>query len=281
MSDTGYEKLIHVLMASPSPRTQAPRLVSEPPPGSVSPVNPNIQGDEEVRREEQEDAIKRRQKEEQDAIKRGQKEEQDAIKRNKALQLTPHEEQFVLAMFSFIKTPRLAGRFINIYRLLRVRANMEDGKFTRFIERDTGEYRAVLVLLAISVRYVDYAPRILKILSKTDLTSLTEWLESECNVEKMIQTDDGMRTKLQDVRSDLRVAKARLLEKDGPAIDDSLGAYQKWAQDVGQYSFYWNHVDNENATLNNLRVPCSRATLLCLEPPLAYTTRWPESPIPG
>ena len=73
-----------------------------------------------------------------------------------------HEETFIRGLHAFVDRPRLAKRFVNIYRLLRVRA-AEEPEDTLFAESPDSEgYRAALVLLAINIGFPRISTRVLQ-----------------------------------------------------------------------------------------------------------------------
>jgi hypothetical protein len=156
------------------------------------------------------------------------KEQEEAKRRIAAMNLREWEEGFISALFPFIRTPRLAKRFINIYRLLRVRASVVENDFSVFIDRDTGEYRAVLMLVALGVGHADEAPGILEDLHSFSGDSFREWLAN------------ARPDPFDQIRRDVD-AVARALAKSGaPELDDRLEGYRKWSREVGRYSFQWH-----------------------------------------
>ena len=214
--------------------------------------------DEHAKREED-----RRRHEREEQQKRDQEE---AEKRVAAMLLGEKEEQFIAALFPFIETPRLAKRFVNIYRLLRVRAATREGiPFSRFIHPEGGEYRAALMLLAISVGQADVASEILNGLYDANQGSFRDWLKAQS------ESFDGERMQLigkreaRDQETGARGAPTcletqrraefhdasisihakvdqvigTLKELKGPAFDDRLDVYRRWAHEVGRYSFDW------------------------------------------
>ena len=65
---------------------------------------------------------------------------------------------------SFIQTPRQGKRMLNIYHLLRVRRGMKIFEFKQFIQdNNDGEYRIVLILLALNIGYPKIAKHLFPI----------------------------------------------------------------------------------------------------------------------
>ena len=180
--------------------------------------------------------------------------------------LDKSEMQFIAALHVFIGTPRLAKRFVNIYRLIRVRAATLDGDFSSFIRRDTGDYRAVLTLLAVGVGRADIAPDILfRLNMASDGGGFFDWLRNAFAVHGDLASEGGGRsgpenveikgsrlagmeqpfsleiqTVVEQIRLDMKKVVDALEELDGPPFDDRLETYRKWANEVGRFSFRWH-----------------------------------------
>ena len=293
MDKEGYRKLVVHMIATP--RTQAERAESErlrkekertevtkkDEPREVVTLTTGDEEaptptDGETTEHEQQEAQKQRQREEEQRrleqekqeqeVSEGRKREQEeAIKRIEAMLLAKCEEQFIAALFRFIDTPRLAKRFVNIYRLIRVRAATLEKDFSTFIDRDSGEYRTALMLLAISVGRADVAPEILYNLLTASGSSFLTWIEStstECEQmrSRLSKERKAQRNKTEATASpsgrEIRLAQLRdasleihksidtvieaLNELDGPSFDDRLETYRKWAREVGRFSFRWH-----------------------------------------
>ena len=98
------------------------------------------------------------------------------------------EEQFIAALFRFLNTPRLAKRFVNIYRLIRVRAATLMKDFSTFFDRDNGEISSALMLLAITVGRADVAPEILNNLLTANGSSFRTWIKSASTEYEQIRS---------------------------------------------------------------------------------------------
>jgi hypothetical protein len=173
--------------------------------------------------------------------------EQEQIKKRiEAMKLKKWEEEFAASLFRFVATPRLAKRLVNIYRLLRVQASKVDSNFDYFTDREKGDYRAVLLLLAINIRFADSAPEILERITYATRGDFLDWLETEANnidsslpnlksdqKSFQIQLRDSLREILKEITYTIKV----LLENDAPPLDLSIKKYVQWARIVGRYSF--------------------------------------------
>lgn len=180
-------------------------------------------------------------KAEQEKIRRAA--EQAANKaRLKAMELLPHEKAFIKSLYGFIPTPRLANRFVNIYRMLRVRAKSLNKDMASFLNRESGAYRAVLLLLAITTGHPRSAPALISGLNRGAET-FSEWLT-------LMQTggagknggDLPMDVKDELGKIELKIASVTASSvKSGEAgIDQDMTHYRKWASEVGRYSFRWH-----------------------------------------
>lgn len=87
---------------------------------------------------------------------------QSAIDTNpQHLEITAWEREFMVKLFPLIPSPRAAKRFVNIYRLIK--ASVEADNLQAFIGDATqGQYRPVLLLLAILTGYPSEATDILR-----------------------------------------------------------------------------------------------------------------------
>jgi hypothetical protein len=284
MGESGYRKLMDDMVAKP--RTRAEReeeerlsreqartdTIRKDEPGQNTmndAEQPAPTNDEEKAERLQKDTDEQLRKLEQERRRieqeRQKREQEEARKRIEAMLLRESEEQFIKALFCFINTPRLAKRFVNIYRLLRVRAATIQGNFSTFIDRENGEYRAVLMLLAISVGRAGVAPEILDDLLTATGNSFSQWIEdtavqferkrSSLSAKRVVQNRASgavvilserenrlveLRDASREIRKGIEMVKQALTELQGPPFDDSLPAYRKWASEVGRYSFRWH-----------------------------------------
>jgi hypothetical protein len=79
------------------------------------------------------------------------------------LQIEAWEREFMKQLYSLIPTPRAAKRFVNVYRLIRAWAAADPEQLKRLRgDKSEGEYRAVLLLLALQTGYPDEATQILQ-----------------------------------------------------------------------------------------------------------------------
>jgi len=150
-----------------------------------------------------------------------------------ALYFEDCEQQFIANLYEFIDRPRLAKRFVNIYRLLRVRAD-DEGESETFLDPANGEHRAALTLLAIHVGHPSVAGKLMQRLQSFD--AARSWREF---VESLTAEDAGSSRPPAQERDELRALQRKLAELSA-ATPEALDAYRKWAPRVGCFSFDWH-----------------------------------------
>lgn len=273
MSEKGYQQLVADDLAEVErleEQLKRPVVVKQkdsppPGPGSGVPAGPDTPARPETDEERQKREEAEREERERAEAQRREVEQEETRKRIEAMFLRDWEKQFISALYPFIRTPRLAGRFNNTYRLLRVRAAGVEKDFSVFIDREQGEYRAMLILLAIVVGRATVAPEICNDLDAGDSHSFDEWLKNtaqQYEQERMkleqerlageSETGAGGRpssreTRLaelhdatEEIREGIATVKKTLAEMNGPDVDDRVSSYRKWACEVGRYSFRWH-----------------------------------------
>jgi len=154
-----------------------------------------------------------------------------------ALQLREWERDFMKELHPLVTSPRSTKRFVNIYRLMRVSIT-DQKELTAFVgDKNGGEHRAALLLLAILTGYPAEATDILRDLLERERTE-TWWqyidgLEETWNKTEKPSTGSGSLSSQR--RKDL-MAKLRLLRKMIPERQSS-DQFAKWASKVAKYSF--------------------------------------------
>jgi hypothetical protein len=153
------------------------------------------------------------------------------------------EQAFLQALHPFVLTPRLAKRMINIYRLIRVHALETPWRDTFFAP--DGDYRAVLVLLALNIGHPRFCgPLLRRLPSEAGAEQMrailfafqaaeTERLDSEEVVDRILAKMVLVRQQFDNWN--------RAHPDDGPlTIPDDIEIYRRWAPEVGRFSFHWN-----------------------------------------
>jgi hypothetical protein len=114
-------------------------------------------------------------------------------------------------------------RFVNLYRL--VRAPIVDEKLEGFIGPDgTGDYQAVLVLLAMLVAAPESCRTLIGALDPDREGSVVDLMEELASADRSRQEGDVW---------------ARLLAvmREGDPVHDSLTTYREWAGRIARFSF--------------------------------------------
>jgi hypothetical protein len=159
------------------------------------------------------------------------------------LRIETWEREFMKKLFLLIPSPRAAKRFVNIYRL--VRASVDKHQHEIFVGDETqGQYRAVLLLLAILTGYPAEATKILGELKEREDSEL--WWEFIRSFEKLAKKEDSPNENDATV-SEVSEGEAerwrelleyldeihRLLIPENPVCED----FKLWAREVARYSF--------------------------------------------
>ena len=196
-------------------------------------------------------------------------EEQKAMQlRIESMLLSKAEEELIAVLYPFVHTPRLAKRMINIYRLLRVRASIpedeEEIDFNDFIDPEHGEYRYVLVLLAITIGYSEVAPELLEELHMAQGGNFLQWIvvardlwadNLQLHIEEGQQSSVSgdqfnssrkehdlrkLKDALEEIERHLHHIDSEFKRSADRQIDGPVTSYAKWAREVGRYSFHWH-----------------------------------------
>jgi hypothetical protein len=143
-----------------------------------------------------------------------------------------HEARFIEHLHPFIDRPRLAKRFVNIYKLLRVTAD-DEGRGAEFARQAEAEpYRAVLVLLAIHIGHHRASIPLVHAISRAGKDETLSQV-----LERLATGSDDHVTR--EAVQDLAHVRAKLarLTADGVAVPERLTAYRDWGPHVLRYSF--------------------------------------------
>jgi hypothetical protein len=171
--------------------------------------------------------------------------EQDSEQLWEALFLEDWEQGYLQRFGRFIQTPRLAKRFVNLYRLLRVQAARYD--FPRFVgtRESGGEYQAAITLLALNVGFPAVGVRLLRVLPTAKVERWSDFLRQVHPDTPEAERQEWARalTWTPEQQASLREV-LRLLEglKAAPGVGmlESFQPYAQWAPRVGRYAFHWS-----------------------------------------
>jgi WD40 repeat protein len=165
--------------------------------------------------------------------------DQERIDPNPAgLRLTDPEIRFIQAMAPMITTPRVGTRLVNIYRMIR--STQATGGSSRFLDRrsGTGDYQAILILLAIVSGFPDLAAPTVEALLQAgpDLA----W---PAFVDELLAGEPASRDQGKAHHEDwVRMGKALAAVQDKAQVTHDLTAYREWAPRVARFSFAASHV---------------------------------------
>jgi hypothetical protein len=158
------------------------------------------------------------------------------------LTLTPHEVRYLADMSPLLSTPRAVKKLLNLYQLVRAGVP-EDDLDGVFLERNTGEYREVAILLAMLVGVPSHAAILLdEILNgpasqARDLSHIVAALRTE---HKKSHVDVNTRQVRQcPACLNWHRIEAGLTAITGTSgVPSSVAAYRRWAREISRYSFH-------------------------------------------
>jgi WD40 repeat protein len=146
----------------------------------------------------------------------------------RALALTPPERDFAASIAPILRTPRAVKKFTNLYRLLRAGLDDARGELDRFLHDDgenVPEFAAVLILLAVLIRFPEQASRFLRDIGdlapdgQPDRRSWAEYIR-----------EPGQLEALRDF-----VTAATILAPNGAT--STREPFRRWALEISRYSF--------------------------------------------
>lgn len=132
-------------------------------------------------------------------------------------------EALTLQLRAVLDTPRAVKRLVNLYRL--VRAGIPPGEVGEFVDpRGGGDYRAVLILLAVAVATPVQARTLISALQKnrddTEFSALLERMAADCPVAERAIWERLL----------------TILRQEDPE-PSNLGTYRRWAGTIARFSF--------------------------------------------
>lgn len=162
-----------------------------------------------------------------------------------------------LSETEMIRTPRAVKRFINIYRLIRAGIQMEDLPMFVGNNQDTGEFKALMLLLAILTGFPYLSPYFFKKILSTEITD--NWIEMiktlKPNPIESTKTDDlvaysncviPVMSKSEAIEWERLHANIIKLN-DKEMLPVTMGPYIRWVPEVARFSFRMGKI----ADLNN------------------------------
>jgi hypothetical protein len=152
------------------------------------------------------------------------------------LRLTDHEIRFIQALAPMVTTPRAGTRLVNIYRMLC--STQATGGSSRFLDLNTGtgDYQAILLLLAIVSGFPSLAAWVFEALLKTDLNR--DW---PAFVDGLQEPSPGVGEAASEVQPDdwtrMKEALTAIKDSGNVQVPSELRAYCEWAPRVARFSF--------------------------------------------
>jgi hypothetical protein len=156
--------------------------------------------------------------------------DEDHIDPNPAgLALTGPEIRFMQALAPMVTTPRVSTRLVNIYRMIR--STQATGASSRFLDLDTGtgDYKVILILLAIVSGFPGLATPLIEALMDAD-PELT-WSSF---VDELLAREPVGKAQVEDWG---RMARALDAVRRNAQIPDNLSTYREWVLRVARFSF--------------------------------------------
>jgi hypothetical protein len=159
------------------------------------------------------------------------------------LEVQAWERKYLAALYPLIPTPRAAKRFLNVYRLIR--GGLDRAELQHLIgSEEAGQYRVVLLLLAMLTGYPAEATVVLRDLAQSEPDD-TWWsyLDALAAQRQAFASGDGGEDPFADIedvdpaRWNEMLRKVRSLRALIPG-DYACEAFVKWAPEVGRYSFH-------------------------------------------
>lgn len=173
------------------------------------------------------------------------------------------EAECLGCMCAFIKTPRLAKRLVNLYRLIRI-SSMEKGEtLQNFMDEDEKPFAAVLLMLAINIAYPEIGPALFNAIHKrtrgetlysSDFSD--SWHFSEIVEELNLYASHGDdvdtvsesdhigpllevcdKGQLGDFISDLNRTVTHLERANCDVMSVKILVFRKWTSEIEQFSF--------------------------------------------
>ena len=169
--------------------------------------------------------------------------EEELERELKPLFMEDFEEEFIRELHGFVNTPRLAKRLVNVYRLLRLRAS-DEGEVTFPGDKERGEYKAVLTLLAIQIGFPRIASELLWVLaSEPKAAGLIELFEGSAptEIERRAVWARSLPPWNEEQAGDLATVHGQLIAlKERATLFPGVAVYARWAPWVGLYSSRWH-----------------------------------------
>ena len=155
------------------------------------------------------------------------------------LSLSDREVRFIQALAPMITTPRAGKRLVNIYRMIR--STQATGGASAFLDlgpADDGDYRAVLVLLAIVSGFPRLAgPAFAMLLAAEPDTTWAEFVDGLAVSGPQVGVKFSSHLRRSDAADWSRLQTSVLTVQETVNVPEKLRPYREWAPRVARFSF--------------------------------------------
>ena len=151
----------------------------------------------------------------------------------RALEVREWESAFAAKLFAFIKTPRSAKRFVNIYRLLKVSVPFSEIEAFEGLAYRPGEFQLPMLLLALVVGCNESAPEI-----------LAYFYQSAKSGKRLSETLDDAIIDAQKIKGFSVLIKSLQSIVDSQWFQDRPELVIKWIPEVSRFSFQSIRLEN-------------------------------------
>ena len=179
--------------------------------------------------------------------------------------LLPEESRCLGCMYALIKTPRLAKRLVNLYRLIRIHSMEDAATSTNFMDSKEKPFVAVALMLAINIACPEVSPALFRAIRNKPPAELLypsappgSWHFEEILAELIVYLahidDDNSKlvveyigplcdkidtVTLETFVDDLSQTARSLEQVDLDAKTISIQTFRDWAAEVERFSFNW------------------------------------------
>jgi predicted phosphodiesterase len=159
-----------------------------------------------------------------------------------ALEIREEERKFASSLSALVPTPRAVKRFINIYRLIRVKIPESD--LARFVgsEEEPGEFRVVMILLATLTGFPRQAPYVFNEIRSLDPKLPWRNLVETLKPRRIPETEperfrNGVVPNMSAAETNEWIRLYAALRELAPTLPDTMEIYKGWAPEVARFSF--------------------------------------------
>jgi hypothetical protein len=243
MTQRGFASLIGALVKTRSDLRQAAPKLESPPDQETTAPPAKIAGSGE-------DASPSASHEPKPELRPASAHAESGAPASDVLFIEDFEERFLVKLYAFMDRPRLTKRFLNLYRLIRLRAAEDPRDFEDFAGSPSAHgYRAAGLLLAINVGHPRLGQRLLQAVIDTPAVKRDVGPDGSAEPIELTWTEFLEQPPAGAIRqsdlAELGLVRSRLRGIDQPK---TLGLYKPWAEAVICYSFQWERAETETVS---------------------------------